>query len=105
MDTGADMDMDMDKDTIFVLLQSETSRISICFGSVPVFFAELKKSINLFFSRNNDYRDDRIIFFAGNDYPLEPFFVKNEAKRLPLSTLIVVFCVEKRKQLGKSKVC
>ncbi len=46
MDIGADMDTD----TIFCFgsnrnkpKQTETNRNSICFGSVPVFFAELQK--------------------------------------------------------------
>jgi hypothetical protein len=39
------------------------------------------------FSRNNDY-DNCIIFSQKNDDRLEPFFAKNKAKLLSLSTLL-----------------
>ncbi len=31
-------------------------------------------SLKFSFSRNNDYRDNHVIFFTKNDYRLEPFF-------------------------------
>ncbi len=52
MDLGANMDMDMDMvtvtDAIFISVWTDTNRNSICFGSVLVFFTELKKIFSLF---------------------------------------------------------
>jgi hypothetical protein len=46
MDLGANMDMDMDMvtvtDAIFISVWTDTNRNLICFGSVLVFFTELK---------------------------------------------------------------